>query len=251
MLGMSTVVYLLLLLTINNTTGPAAIATTHTDAACGVSNGSLTLGTVTGGVAPYVYSVDGSAFTATTVYNNLAAGTHTINVRDANGCVFATTAAVNNTTGPTAIATTHTDATCAAANGTLTLGAVTGGVAPYVYSVDASAFTATLVYNNLAAGTHTIDVRDVNGCVFATTADINKTAGPTAIATTHTDATCGVSNGSLTHGAVTGGVAPYVYSVDASAFTATLVYNNLAAGTHTIDVRDANGCVFATTADYQ
>ena len=43
-----------------------------------VSNGSLTLGAVTGGVAPYTYSVDGSAFTATPVYNNLAAGTHTL-----------------------------------------------------------------------------------------------------------------------------------------------------------------------------
>ena len=56
-----------------------------------------------------------------------------------------------------------------AANGTLTIGAVTGGVAPYTYSVDGSAFTATLVYNILAAGTHTVDVTDANGCVFATT----------------------------------------------------------------------------------
>ena len=62
-----------------------------------------------------------------------------------------------------------------------------------------------------------------------------------------TDATCGTSNGSFTLGAVTGGVAPYTYSVDGSPFTATLVYNNLAAGTYTIDVRDANGCNFATT----
>ena len=55
----------------------------------------------------YTYSVDGSAFTATTVYNNLAAGTHTVDVTDANGCVFATTAAINNTGGPTAVATTQ------------------------------------------------------------------------------------------------------------------------------------------------
>ena len=63
----------------------------------------MTIGAVTGGVAPYTYSVDGSAFTATLVYNNLAAGAHTVEVTDANGCVFATTAAINNTTGPTAV----------------------------------------------------------------------------------------------------------------------------------------------------
>jgi hypothetical protein len=194
------------------------------------------------------YSVDGSAATATLVYNNLAAGTHTIDVTDANGCVYPTTAAVAGTTGPTAVAVTTTDAACGASNGTLTIGAVTGGTAPYTYSVDGSASTATLVYNNLAAGTHTIDVTDANGCVYPTTAAITSTGGPTAVAVTTTDATCGNNNGTLTIGAVTGGTAPYTYSVDGSASTATLVYNNLAAGTHTIDVTDANGCVYPTTA---
>ena len=35
--------------------------------------GLVTLGAVTGGVAPYTYSFDGSAFTATTSYTNLSA----------------------------------------------------------------------------------------------------------------------------------------------------------------------------------
>ena len=56
------------------------------NATCGNNNGSITLGAVTGGVGPYTYSVNGSAFTATTVYNNLAAGPYTIAVTDANGC---------------------------------------------------------------------------------------------------------------------------------------------------------------------
>ena len=71
--------------------GPTAVTVTATNAACGGTNGTLTIGVVTGGAAPYTYSVDGSAFTATLVYNNLAAGSHTIEVTDANGCVFATT----------------------------------------------------------------------------------------------------------------------------------------------------------------
>ena len=117
-------------LSVSNTGGPTAIATTVVNATCGLSNGSITLGAVTGGVAPYLYSVDGSAFTGTTSYTNLAAGSHTIDVRDANSCTFATTASVSNTGGPTAIATTVVDATCGASNGSITLGAVTGGLAP-------------------------------------------------------------------------------------------------------------------------
>ena len=73
-------------------------------------------------------------------------------MRDANGCIFATTASVSNTGGPSAIATTVVDAACGASNGSITLGAVTGGLAPYVYSVDGGAFTGTTSYTNLAAG---------------------------------------------------------------------------------------------------
>src|SRR5665811_542969 len=233
---------------INNTGGPTAIATTVVDASCGLSNGTLALGSVTGGTSPYTYSVGGSAFTATTNYINLSANTYTIDVKDANGCTFSTSAVINNTGGPTAIATTVVDASCGLSNGTLTLGTVTGGVAPYTYSVNGSAFTATTNYINLSANTYTIDVKDANGCTFSTSAVINNTGGPTAIATTVVDASCGLSNGTLTLGTVTGGVAPYTYSVGGSAFTATTNYINLSANTYTIDVKDANGCTFSTSA---
>ncbi len=64
---------------------------------------------------------------------------------------FATAVTINNTDGPTA-ATTVTNASCGIGNGTLTLGAVTGGTVPYTYSVEGSAFTVTMVYAHLAAG---------------------------------------------------------------------------------------------------
>ena len=233
---------------INNTSAATAIATTIADATCGDANGSITLGAVTGGTAPYTYSVDGSTFTSTTLYSGLAAGSHTIDVKDANGCTFSTSASINNTGAATAIATTIADATCGDANGSITLGAVTGGTAPYTYSVDGSTFTSTTLYSGLSAGSHTIDVKDANGCTFSTSASINNTGAATAIATTIADATCGDANGSITLGAVTGGTAPYTYSVDGSTFTSTTLYSGLSAGSHTIDVKDANGCTFSTSA---
>jgi hypothetical protein len=74
---------------------------------------------------------------------------NTIEVKDQNGSIFSTTASISNTNGPTAIATTPTDASCGSSNGTLTLGAVTGGASPYTYSVDGSAFTTTINYTGL------------------------------------------------------------------------------------------------------
>jgi gliding motility-associated-like protein len=234
--------------TITSTSGPTAIATNVTNATCGGSNGTLTLGVVTGGVGPFTYSVDVSAYTATTSYTNLSAGTHSIDVQDANGCIFSTTASIGNTDGPTAIATTVVNAACGSSNGSITLGAVTGGLAPFTYSVDGGAFTATTSYPNMAAGTYAVEVRDANSCTFSTTASVSNTGGPTAIATTIVNTTCGASNGSITLGAVTGGAAPYTYSVDGSPFTAITSYANMTAGTYAVEVSDANGCIFATSA---
>ncbi len=87
-----------------------------------ISNGSITLGAVTGGVAPYTYSVDGSPFTVITSYPDLAAGTYAVEVMDVNGCVYSTSANITNTSGPTAIATIVVNTTCSASNGSITLG---------------------------------------------------------------------------------------------------------------------------------
>ena len=72
-----------------------------------------------------------------------------------------------------------------------------------------------LTYNNLAAGNYTLVVQDANGCTFnAPDVNISNTGGATAVAVTPADATCGQSNGSITIGAVTGGVAPYTYDLN-------------------------------------
>src|SRR5205814_6786154 len=137
-------------------------------------------------------------YSATLVYNNLAAGPHTVDVKDNNGCILSTPVTINSSTGPLEVALTPSDATCGTANGSLTLGAVTGGVAPYTYQLDGGGYSATLVYNNLVAGPHTVDVQDANGCILSAPVTINGTTGPTAIVVTPTDATCGTANGSLT-----------------------------------------------------
>ncbi|MES2543890.1 MAG: M43 family zinc metalloprotease [Bacteroidota bacterium] len=233
--------------TITNTAGPTAVATTKVNTTCGATNGSVTIGAVTGGTAPYTYSFNGSAFTSTTNYPNLAAGTYSVVVKDANTCTYTTSVTITDTPGPTAVATTIVNATCGSANGSVTIGTVTGGTAPSTYSFNGSPFTATTNYTGLIAGTYPIIVKDANGCTFNTTVTITNAAGPTAVATTIANTTCGAANGSVTIGTVTGGTAPYTYSFNASSFTATTSYTSLIAGSYAIIVKDANGCTFNTT----
>ena len=228
--------------------GPTAQGVTATASSCTSSTGTISLGATTGGTGPYTFSVNGSGFTTSTSYNGLAPGTYPVIVQDANGCQFTTAATVTSASGPTALASTSSNATCGNANGTINLGTTTGGTGPFTYSVDGSAFSTTTIYSGLAAGTHSITVKDANGCTFASSVTVANSGAPTAMATTTTSSNCGASDGTLTIGTVTGGTGPFNYSVNSGASTSATSYTGLAAGTYTIDVTDANGCAFATTA---
>lgn len=63
-----------------------------------------------GGVPPYQYSVNGSAFTSVNTFSNLAFATYSITIKDSIGCTRNTTASINqnsNSTVPVFIASTQ------------------------------------------------------------------------------------------------------------------------------------------------
>ena len=233
--------------TINNNPGPTGLATTSTLSSCGGSNGSVTMGAVTGGTGPFSYNFNGLGFSAATVYNGLGQGTYPVIVKDANGCTFPTTATVNNTAGPTALSTTSVNSTCGNPNGAVNIGAVTGGVGPYVYNFNSAGFSASTVYPGLTPGIYPVIVQDANNCTFPTTVTVSNTAGPSAIAVTLTNANCGSSDGTATLGSVTGGTGPFTYNFNSLGYSSTLFYGSLAVNTYPLLVKDANGCVYTTT----
>ena len=125
--------------------------------------------------------------------------------RDANGCEFTVDVDITTSNGPTAIDITPTPAACGLDNGSFTINGTTGGTAPYQYSVDGGGFGSTTSFPNLSAGTHSVTVRDANGCEFTVDVDITTSNGPTAIDITPTPAACGLDNGSFTIIGTTGG----------------------------------------------
>jgi len=50
--------------------------------------GTITINGVTDGNGPFSYSLNGSAFSSSTIYDNLSQGDYTITVKDSNGCTF-------------------------------------------------------------------------------------------------------------------------------------------------------------------
>ena len=91
--------------------------------------------------------------------------------------------------------------------------------------MDGGAFTSETSYTDLPAGSHTLDIRDDNGCIFSTAVNISSNNGPTAVDLSANNAACGADNGRININDVTGGTAPYTYSLDGGAYgSATYIY---------------------------
>ena len=232
-------------LTIVDPVALSGSVTAHTDILCfGTSTGSITA-TAANGTAPYEYSIDGGAYQASGTFNGLAAGNHTVTIRDVNLCSI-TLPAYALTQPATAVSgsiTAQTNVKCNGGNdGSVTVTGA-GGVGPYQYSLDGGVFQASGTFGTLIAGSYTVTVQDANLC----TKDIAVTiTQPTALGgsiSAQTNVSCnGGNNGSVTV-AGAGGTAPYQYSIGGP-FQASGTFGTLTAGGYTVVVRDANLCTF-------
>ena len=210
----------------------ATITSSTIDASCSQANGSATA-TPSGGTSPYTYLWNNGASTSSAT--NLAAGTYTVIVTDANGCDAYDTITINDA-GSVSITSSTVDASCGQANGSATVSTI-GGTSPYSYLWSDGALTSSAT--NLAAGTYTVIVADANGCTAYDTVTINSSEGVT-LNSNSVDATCNNADGSATTNAITG-VSPFTYLWNNGASTSSAT--NLVAGTYTVIVTDANGCI--------
>lgn len=224
----------------------------------GSSNGSI-LSNITGGTQAYTFNWSGpSSFTASTAnLSNISAGTYTLICSDANGCSNTTT--INLTQPPTLTATATStvytggyNISCNGYNnGNVNLN-VTGGTSVYTYSWTGPAtYTAnTQNISNLVAGTYSVLITDANSCVFSLSQTLTEPLGmkDTLIPSVYiggNNVSCFSSNNGTLQVTTTGGTGPYTQIWNGpAAFTSTATsVNGLIAGTYSISITDANGCV--------
>lgn len=217
--------------------GPSVTAVT-TLSVCNSNTGSITA-TASGGVPGYQYSINGTTFQASNIFNALPAGNYVVYVRDANGCIGAFPVIVSNTAGPSISAVTVPTA-CNINNGSITITA-TGGTPAYQYSIDGVTYVAGNVFNGLSTGIYTVYVKDANGCVKSATVTITNVSGLT-LTLSSIVSTCSGNSGTITASA-SGGIAPLQYSLDGVTYQASNIFSGLGVGSYTVYVKDANGCV--------
>lgn len=187
--------------------------------------------TASGGTAPYLYSLNGSAFTSIDYYNNLPAGTYNIEVKSQNP-VCQNTKLTYVVSEPTVLVATQ----MIVDQNTIIVTAH-GGTTPYQYSLDGVNYQSNTYFPNLFPGSYNVRVRDAEGCGTTVNATVAPLLNVTAFITKDLDCS-GYGNTGIIAANVTGGQGPYTYSINGFVYQASNIFNNLNAGTYTITAKD-------------
>lgn len=215
-----------------------------------LQDGIIEAQNVTGGTAPYEYSIDGVTFGSSSTFNNLTDGTYTITIRDDNGCTFVTNPiTIDPLDPPTDIDFSATNPLCPTFVSDVTL-SVTGGTADFTYEIIAPAGSVANNGNNnlftgLAPDTYLFRVTDSTGCAYDETFTIDPVTEIAVVGQLVSNVTCfGAADGELLY-TVSNFNSDYDYTVTGPATfsgtaetNGTISLSGLTEGTYTITVTD-------------
>lgn len=233
--------------TVITVTGPQAIIVNSlitTSPFCSNStDGSITIN-VSGGQAPYSYGINTSLFTSNNVFTNLDQGIYTIHIIDFNGCTKDTLVVLNAASYMNFNNIFVQNVTCKYGNDGLIAVSVTGGIAPYTYTINSIPNGTSSSFAALGIGSYTIAVTDNIGCMEDTVVTVSEPLLPvTALLLGTTPNKCkGDSIGTITAGA-SGGTSPYTYSINGINYQSSGFFSGLPANTYLLRAKDANGCI--------
>lgn len=203
----------------------------------GASDADAVLVNLIGGTSPY--SLLWSTGDTTPDIHGLTAGTYTVDITDANGCM--TTGFVTIEVSPEGVwaMPVETDVSCYGGNnGTLYIGVMTG-TAPFSFTYTNPNFPDTNVLNGLSAGLYGVTVTDANGCTGIALGTVNQPQ-ELSLDIQATDINCLTGLGGILTGEAVGGTAPYSFQWSTGDTSQTV--NSLPVGSYGLTVTDQNDC---------
>ena len=202
------------------------------------SDGSIVVA-IANGVPPYQYNFNNTGFGDENTLNNIAEGFYTVEVIDANQCSGVFEFDVQDPP-PLELSLETMDVSCFGESDGSVNSIVEGGVGGYIY--EWSNNVSTPLNDSVPAGNYSLLVLDANGCEITANASVFQ---PDPVFIDITDIVDIICNGDST-GQITvigsGGVPPFMYSIDGLPFQSEPIFGGLLAGSHTLTVMDSEGC---------
>jgi gliding motility-associated-like protein len=230
--------------TITEPTNSLSLTSTITNVDCkGNTTGEITLN-ASGGTTAYSYSINGGTYGSNATFTGLSAGNYSMLVKDKNGCTKSINAIIVEPNLATTVSVSSiVDVDCKGnSTGTVTLTGA-GGTSPYYYNLGSGSYGSSSVFDKLAAGTYTFGIKDANGCISSILATVKEPNSTLLITSTQTNVSCkGLGDGSISVSA-SGGTSAYTYNIGGAGYGTSTLFNNLAAGSYTVGVKDNRGCV--------
>ena len=222
-----------------------SVAVQVRDATCeSLSNGSAQA-LVSGGTSPYVYLWNDGQ-TGRTATGLSGGGTYTVSLTDANGCTAREVVGIGEPPAVTLQILAQGDVSChGGGDGSATVRA-NGGVGNYTYAWS-NGVLGNMVNNLEASRGYAVTVTDANGCTLSRTLQVMEPSALSIDSVKTTDVLCfgGRGGGAVVY--PSGGVAPYTYAWS-SGQGGNQNASNLASGTYTVSISDANACTISTRA---
>ena len=207
----------------------------------GIPGGTVTL-TASGGTEPYTYTLGGNSNNSG-YFTDLAPGTYTYTISDANNCDTQGEVSVGNTTAMTASIVSSQASCFGVANGSIKVISASGGSGHYAYSTDNTNWQSSSLFTGLTAGTYNVYMHDsvAQSCVVMLgTVNITEPAALLAVSQ-HTNLSLpGANDGTITIANPSGGSGTYEYSIGEVNWQTSAFFGNLAAGTYKVYMRDAS-----------
>jgi gliding motility-associated-like protein len=195
---------------------------------------------VNGGVEPYV--IAWSNGDAGYIQNNLAPGSYSVTVTDANMCTTVASTVINEPPDQVRVYVSTSPAPCAGLSGGTATATAIGGTSPYQYIwfQAGEALSSGSTISSLVTGAYTVRVEDDNGCMDETSFSVSEPP-PLTIESAVQEASClGYEDGQAAI-SVVGGTSPYRFNWSTGDTVAAIA--NLATGNYYLTITDANDCV--------
>ena len=225
------------------------LSETATNISCHDLNDARISVNVAGGTAPYTYKLNDGVYQASNSFGNLAAGTYTISVKDADNEVV-TSETSHQITNPDLLeilTVEITNITCFGLhNGQVKINAQ-GGTGQLEYKLNESPYQNNPTFINLLIDKYIPAVRDENQCKAATTAVYIIEPPEIIITPRYADVNCFGESSGYIHLEAYGGTGNLKYSIDygQNYYENAGIFDGLPIGSYPILLKDDNTCLKA------